>query len=455
MHEQNDDRNLAAVFVRPYPPFALALGMSFLTWLSGSLVLDSLRQSPRDILLAVLFLLVFLPALATALYGWVSILWIRNLGLRLDRNGVRHVHASPLGPRTRSLKWRQVESIESGEKGVLRFNTRKDPLEVSTAGLLENPEWIRERAQQWRQASLGDPGAAPVSAPESAAELKLGSITCAACGSSIALRPGADKDLTCQVCGAAVRHRPQVRASLDRVTRLIRDLPAAHRQFHQDLLKVFGTHRRKQGRTLITVAWSTAGLWTLFAAVEWLSSTLRPDSPGVNRPFLIASLGLAVLALASGILMAAFGKRITALISPTYHALAAPTVDGPARCRFCGADLPGTDMIRRCEYCGSDSIVMGKRLAGAERTLQETLGMARRFSSQSSEAGLRLLSNAYSKLQSFANFQIFWLHIPILVALDGHPAMLYRVTGLITAMLAGNILANLLGIRWLKRSLPA
>ena len=60
---ETHESTLTPVFVRVYPPFALAMGMSFLTWLMGSLAFDSMLGKYRDVVLGVLFGLIFLGAL--------------------------------------------------------------------------------------------------------------------------------------------------------------------------------------------------------------------------------------------------------------------------------------------------------------------------------------------------------------------------------------------------------
>ena len=72
----------AAVHVREYPPFALAMGMSFLSWLTGSIALDGFRGPEKDILIGVLFAALFLAALLTALVAWTGLL-VRVTGLFL------------------------------------------------------------------------------------------------------------------------------------------------------------------------------------------------------------------------------------------------------------------------------------------------------------------------------------------------------------------------------------
>jgi hypothetical protein len=132
-------------------------------------------------------------------------------------------------------------------------------------------------------------------------------------------------------------------------------------------------------------------------------------------------------------------------------ALAPVEPGGAARCRFCGADLPKQGILRRCSYCLTDSVTIGEQLAEAERMTMKAIREARTSVSQGTEIAGRLLDSTAAKMQIFVYTQFFWLHIPVLVALDGSAGMLIRLTGIFLAMLIGNAASTVLGIRWLSR----
>jgi hypothetical protein len=133
------------------------------------------------------------------------------------------------------------------------------------------------------------------------------------------------------------------------------------------------------------------------------------------------------------------------------QALAPVEPGGTARCRLCGADLPEKGILRRCEYCRTDSVVIGDHLAEAERMTKKAIQQAQTAVSQGTETAGRLLDSVTFKMQIFAYGQLLWLHIPILVALDGSAGMLIRLTGIFLAMLLGNLASAVLGMRWLSK----
>jgi Zn finger protein HypA/HybF involved in hydrogenase expression len=449
MSEIRESR-LKPIFVREYPPFALAMGMSFLTWLMGSLAFDSLFGKVRDILPGILFGLIFLGALLTALYSWATLLTLRRIGLYLDESGITYVQPGLLGTRTRSLAWEAVSDIKL-EKEILVVETAGEPLRVQTAGLLENPEWILERAKTWVDAVKDKKKQDQTTHRLTHLQAQLEGVVCQSCGGNVDIQLGSAELAKCGSCGNTQGLSDKVKEALKRLSAIIADLPAAHRQFQDKTLRRFVEEGKKHRRTLLGVGWGTAGLWLVFALVSIISDLAEKESKGINYVFPGVTIGLAVLSIVTAYLLAAFIRRVTGTFSLPMQALAPVSAGGKARCRLCGAELPEKGIMRRCEYCQTDSVVIGEQLTEAERMTKKAIQQAQTAVRQSTETAGRLLDSVTFKMQVFSYTQIIWLHTPILVALDGSTGMLIRLTGICLAMLVGNVASAVLGMRWLSK----
>ena len=448
---ETHESTMTPVFVRVYPPFALAMGMSFLTWLMGSLAFDSLWGKYPDVVLGIFFGLIFLGALITALYSWTAILRLRRIGLLLNEAGITHIQPGLLGVRTRYLAWDAVSDIKLEKKGALVFETAGEPLRVFTSGLLENPEWIWERAKTWANAVKNKNKEDQTIHPLTHLQAQLEGVVCQSCGGSIDLQLGSPEQTVCSFCGDTQSLPGKIKEALKRLSVVIAELPAAHRQFQDKTLRRFVEEGRKHRCTLLGVGWGTAALWLVFALVDFISDITRKQSKGIDLVSLGVFIGLAVLSIVTAVLLSVFIRWITGRFSFPMQALAPKEPGGAARCRLCGANLPEKGIIRRCSYCQTDSVVIGYQLAEIEQNAKKALQQAQTAVRQSTETAARLLDSVAFKMQIFAYTQLLWLHIPILVALDGITGMLIRLTGIFLAMLVGNAASALLGMQWLSR----
>lgn len=444
------DSTLKPIFVREYPPFALAMGMSFLTWLMGSMTYDNLFGKDRDVMLGILFGLIFLGALITALYSWATLLTLRRIGLYLNESGITYVQPGLLGTRTQSLAWDAILDIKL-EKEILVVESASEPLRVQTAGLLENPEWILDRAKTWADVVKNKKDQDQTTYRLTHLQTQLEGVVCQSCGGNVDIQLGSTELAKCGSCGNTQGLSDKVKEALKRLFTIIADLPAAHRQFQDKTLRRFVEEGRKHRRTLLGMGWGTAGLWLLFALVSFISDLAEKGSQGINFVFQGVTIGLAVLSIVTAYLLAAFIRRITGKFSFPMQALAPVSAGGATRCRLCGADLPGKGILRRCDYCQTDSVVVGEQLAEAERMTKKAIQQAQTAVRQSTETAARLLDSVTFKMQVFSYTQIIWLHTPILVALDGSTAILIRLTGICLAMLVGNVVSAVLGMQWLSK----
>jgi hypothetical protein len=451
MNQSQHNAVLKPVFVREYPPFALAMGMSFLSWLTGSIAYDSLFGKNREVSMVILFGLVFLAVAAIALYSWNSILCIRRIGLIMDENGVSYVKARLLGYRTFSLPWQSVSKINI-ENSVLSFfsNPETETVKVDTSSLLENPEWIKERGIAWLEAVTGRENNGGAGKKLADLQTRFEGAVCQTCGGGVEIGAAGAENAVCRFCGDNKGLSDKVRESLNLLSSIIRDLPEAHRQFQEKTLRRFMEDGGKHRRTLFWVGWGTACVWILFGAVNLVSDLAREEVKRIDYRFLGVMAGLAVLSVISSYVLAYFIRKVSGKFSLPMLALAPVEAGGSARCRLCGAELPAEGVVRRCQYCNTDSVVSGNRLAEARRKAEEAVAQAQSAVNQSTETAGRLLDNAAVKMQYFAFGQFFWLHIPILVSLDGSTGMLYKLSGIFIAMLLGNLASAVLGLKWLN-----
>jgi hypothetical protein len=440
--------------VREYPPFAMAMGMTFLAWLTGSITYDCLFGKFPDIFLSIIFGLVFLGAFITALYSWNNVLALHRIGLYMDETGVTHIWAGVLGVHVHSRAWEEVSDIQL-EKDRLTFvcTGEKEPMLVLISGMLENPGWILERAKAWTEAVKNKDREDKTARELSQLQAEFAGLVCQSCGGGVDIRLGGGEEAKCGFCGETQGLSPKIKEAVKRLAAVIKELPTAHRQFQERTLRRFIENGRKYRRTMLGVGWGTASIWLIAVLAGIIVYLTKEKSTNFDYLFLGLMFGLAVLSVATAYLIDYFIRKVSGTFSLPMRALAPAAPGGEARCRLCGAELPGKEILRRCEYCGTDSAATGDRLAEAERMTQQAIEQARHELSQSTESAGRLLDSAANKMLFFNYTQLFWLHIPIIVALDGSLGMLFRLTGIFLAMLLGNLASTILGIKSLKKNI--
>jgi hypothetical protein len=442
------------IHIREYPPFALAMGTTFLAWLTGSIAYDSFWGKAPDTMIGILFALFFLVLVLTALSSWTSLITIGRIGLYMNESGVTHIRSGwwLFNTASRSLSWQEVEAVELEKDNLLIKGKEKEKsLQVSTAGLLENPDWMEERGRAWlKTVNKIDSGDEVLESLEQV-ETEVAGIVCKACGGSIDVRLGESDATVCRFCGETQGLSAKVKDAIQRLSKLISDLPEAHRQFQEKTLRRFVAEGGKYRCTILGVGWGTAAVWIVFGSVNLISDLAREEVKSPDYVFPAVMLGLALLSVFTAYALATFIRRAAVRFSLPMQALAPVEAGGAARCRLCGAGLPAEGVLRRCEYCSTDSVVVGEQLAAAERAAGEAVQQAQKVVLGSTETAGRLLDSAAFKMQLFVYTQFLWLHVPVVVALDGSTGMLYRLTGTFLAMLAGNFASTFLGMRWLAK----
>ncbi|MBP7868033.1 MAG: hypothetical protein KA419_19050 [Acidobacteria bacterium] len=436
--------------VRPYPPLGGLVGAAFLTWLFGALTLGCFTGPARNAVLGVVFAL---PALLFFFLAWtylMDILLMGRTGIFLSASGIRFVDSGFFGPSVRELTWRDVEKVNL-EGSTLRFFTRResDALTIRMEGYLEEPSWVADRAAALLKRA-SDPGARLPEEQIGDLQSELDSATCTHCGGSIDV-PLDNSPVRCGYCGTTQGLPLRVGQALARISEVLVRLPAVHRQIQGNLSMKWVSQGARRSRTLVLVGWGTAVVWLVFAGVSVASESARLGRFSIDKPFLVLTVAMSLFSILTGHLLAMFTRRVSREWTIPNLAVEPAVPGGAVRCRSCGAPLTAAGLVRRCDYCGTDSLVTGTRLASAERSARRLLVEARRQATQATQGAVRLLGRVANALEGFAWAQFFWLHLPIIVALEGYPGMLLRLTTVCAAAAAGTVTAGFIGMAWLRR----
>lgn len=418
-----------------YPPLAVAAGGPFFVWLFGSLTWDELGES-GDLLMGLLFGLLFL-ALATFTIGaWIDIFLAKRIGLVLDDQGVREITAGFVRLHIRARPWSEIRSVTQ-EKGALLFNGEREPLRVSTSGLLETPQWIIDRAGRFLEPAGDDEWLEKL-------DLELEPLSCTSCGGSVEAPLGPATDVTCTDCGSTNTLPEAMRRAVAQVREIVRDIPEVHRRLERKALLRLLSRGLSFRQGMVRWSWVTGGGFFLVALVGLIS-----DPSDARFPIVMLGIGGSALLFGYGVALA---TRTLAAGYATASSAAPPLqVGGPVRCRLCGGSLPGRDLVRRCEYCDSDSLVTGAILGQAVRSARQGLLQARRLTEQSTDASSAVMDRVAFNLEMLALLQLVWLQVPIVIALDGMHGML-RLTATCLAIALANLGAGFLALGWLRRS---
>jgi len=421
-----------------YPPLALAAGGPFFAWLFGSLTWDSFSREPRDLVLGIVFGLLFLVIALFTLVAWTDTIHSRRTGLILDANGVRRVDAGWFGLVERERQWTGIRSV-SMEKGAVVFDGPDGALRVPTAGLLEGPEWIVDRAVRFLEKG-SDQAIAEL-------EAELRPLSCVACGGRIEVPLASAETVACRDCGVANSLPEELRAAIRRLREVVRSIPEAHRHLGRRTLVRLLSRGLSFRQGMIVSSWITAGAFALIAAGGLVSD---PEDTG----FALWLAAIAATALLLGYGVASATRALAIAYASPNMAVQPLSAGGNACCRLCGGELPGLDVVRRCAYCDTDSVVTGASLAAAETTALDAVREARRLADQSTEAASAVMERVAFALEWLAILQVLWLQVPIAVALDGSYGLL-RLTAVCAAITIANLVAGAVSLRWLRRSTTA
>jgi hypothetical protein len=350
------------------------------------------------------------------------------------------------------MAWSSVDRITL-EKQDLILHQGAETSRISLGSLLEDPAWILDRARAWLPVPAGGKDRREPLADMADLQAALQDVSCTSCGGRVPVELGAE-EVVCGFCGGRNVLPEKVRDALRRLAVVIRQLPEAHRQLHEKSLRNFLADDARVRRRMVWAGAITAAVMLLFAVIDVISDSVSQGTFTIDPRFVPGMTGLALLSLATGLVLSWITRRVALSYTLPMRAFPPPDPGGAARCRLCGAELPAEGVIRRCEYCGTDSVVTGARLEKAEQTARRALQQARAQVERSTEGAARVLDRVASNLAAFANLQFFWLHIPIMVALDGYFGPL-RVTVICVAVILASLVAGIVGLRWMNREQKA
>ena len=441
--------NLNSTHIRFYPPIPMAMGTSFLSWLFFSVTWDSFFGKVQDILIAVIFLILFIITFLFCMISWGEVLRMRKRGLYFKERSLIYIDTNFFKLKTQQYEWIDIKEVKF-EKDKLLFSTNEKTFLIPVDTLLENPDWIVEQIRirierENKEHETIDP---EISFNE--LEIEMNNINCSKCGGSVNIDLTYEKNIKCPFCGDKEGISAKTDMILKKVKTLIAGLPQAHRQVHEKVLRRFIADRKKYKKKLLQAGWGTGIFWMIIVVVS-LISDLADKEQGINFLFTGVVSGIAVFSILSSIILSYFINKVAGTFSLPFNALPSASSEGNARCRHCGATLKDKGIIIRCAYCSSDNIVSGKILKKAEIKAKTAMKNAFESLNSGTEAGARHLDRIINNMQALVFTQVFWLHIPVMVAIDGSTGMLIRVTGTCLLILLGTIISGLLGFHWLKK----
>jgi len=440
---------LKPVFVPVNPPFIQAMAMTFIAWFSGRLTADAVFGTDPTLFMFLLCGVIFGVTGALAIFAWSSIFLIGEEGLRMDEEGVFDVQAGLTKSVIRSLSWESITGIKMEEE-FLVFSGTTHKLRVSTPQLLENPDWILERANVWWRAvkakSTSDATLQPLE--------EIGTVfegeTCKSCGNimDVPLSENDESEVCCS-CGEKQGLSGQLKESLKRFVALVSQLPVTHRQFPEKVMRSLIEGNATQRRLILGAGWLTAIAWLIYAGVGLSRVLSKPGKPEIDYVNLGVVFGFILLSIITAHVVANFISKACRAISLPFKASA--KTNGTLVCHLCGTPLTVEGVVRRCDCCVSDNVVMGKELVEGEPTVKKSLQQLRVAIGRNTETAGRVLDGAALKLQLLIATQLFWLHIPILVTVNGGNGIYIRLSSVVFAIVMGVIASCILSMKWHSR----
>ncbi|MEN8152921.1 MAG: hypothetical protein ABFR75_02780 [Acidobacteriota bacterium] len=421
------------------PPYNFFLGSLYLCWLTGSIAYDSIFGKSKDLLMIFIFGSLFLIFFYLILSNLNKIIFRNKIGIKIFSGKLIYTAPKIFGIAEITIELSERSEVFLNNE-ILTIKDGKTEYHISTSSLLDDPEWILKAVK------YNIPG----SEEQKIIKNKLNEldelkgkfvpVSCRSCGGNIEIKFHGNGEIVCEFCGGKNTLPEKIVDSLKKLSLIIRDLPENLRRFKEKSFGKFINNSLKYRKRIVISGWITFSFWIVMATVEILESVLREKM--MNKPFVIVSIILALFSIISAILLSKILKGRIIKFSSGYGSGIAELKGGKpeAACRMCGSELKGDDLIRRCEYCGTDSMVTGDIITKKTTKAKEALEFAKFRSMRSFESGIKSITNAAWKLIMIVTTQFFWLHIPILVFLDGHPGMLFRLTPLFLLFIPGTII---------------
>lgn len=421
------------------PPFNLFAGSLYFCWLFGSISYDLITAESIDITLLILFGILFLLSLHLMIRSLRSLVLFNGTGLKITGKEIIYSEPGWLSVSTIQINRSDISEIEVSNESVL-IRHKKDDLILRLNNFLLGPESIIHALRIGR-------GELPDREKASIGPVKFEGIKCSSCGAGFRIDLSESEKLTCDYCNNSDSIPDRMIESLKQLKEILLTIPENLRQLGKKSEGKLIVTGGKSIKGMRTAAYITLGVWVLFSSVEFISSILR-EGTQINYKFIVITISLGVFTFISTILLSAVLKRIIRRLSFRYSA--DPIPGGKASCRLCGTELTGTGLLRRCSFCGTDNIIDQDVLIEEREEAVISFETIRDRVLRTVSDTERIISISSDQLLLLTATQFFWLHIPVLVLLDGSAGMIMRLTPLFVLFTIGAFLLLIKGIREIK-----
>lgn len=414
-------------------------GSLYFCWLFGSISYDILMEESKDIILLILFGILFLLSLHLMIRSLRSIVFFNRTGLSVT--GEEIIYSEPGWFSVSTVKIRRPDISETGvsdESVVVRHS--KGDLILRLNNFLLGPESIIHALRT-------DKGELPLREKKSIEPVGFEGVKCSSCGAGFRIDLSEFKKLKCDYCNNSDSVPERMKESLKHLKDILLTIPENLRQLGKKSEGKLILTGGKSIKGMRTAAYITLGVWILFSAVEFISSILR-EGTEVNYKFIGITISLGIFTLLSALLLSAVLKKIIRRLSFRYQA--DPIPGGNASCRLCGAELTGRELLRRCLFCGTDNIVDQEVLKEEREEAVISFGVIKDRILRTVSDTERIISISSDQLVLLTATQFLWLHIPFLVLLDGSSGMIRRLTPLFVLFTIGAFLLLIKGIKEIK-----
>ncbi len=422
------------------PPYNLFSASIFFLWLFSSISLDLFKESDRDSALLIVFLILTIISIHIFVRSLRSLIFFSRTGLEITEKKV--IYKEPGYFRvliTKILKDNITEVKES--EGSILIRHKAGDLILRSKNFLLGQESILYALHV-----CVDQGDFPGNVVKN--ELTdFAGIKCSSCGAGLRVDINNNKEIICDYCNDKNSVTENISDSLKLLRISLGSIPENIRQISKKGKGKLVVTGLTATRGMRTAAYITLSVWLLFASVEIISSLLRKNVE-INYRFIGFAIALGIFTLLSAIILSAILKRIIRKLNFQYHA--DPMPEGKASCRLCGGELPGSGLIRRCTWCDTDNVAEKSLLKKYNKDSGISIKKLKERIFRTVSDTERLITMTTDQLILITATQFFWLHIPVLVFLDGSQGMVMKITPLFVFFTIGAFILLIKGSGELK-----
>jgi len=421
------------------PPYNLFAASVFFCWLFGSISLDLFREPERDMTQLALFCIFTLISLHLLVRSLRSLVFFSRTGLKVTDTEI--IYSEPGFFRVVETKIPKEEILEiNRSEGSILVRHSEGNLILRSKNFLLGEESILHALRK---------DASPLSPGETESLLmKFTGVKCSSCGAGLRIDMNAEEELSCDYCNDKNSVPRETASAIGQLKEIVQSIPEIVRQLSEKGNGKIILTGNKSAKGMRIAAIVTLGVWLLFGAVEFISSSLRENTE-ISYRFIGIAVALGVFTLISALFLSFLLKKIMGRLSADYRAV--PLPEGKASCRLCGGVLPESGVIRRCSWCATDNIADPDAVEEYKKETGISLEKLRnRFFRRVSDTE-KLVTITSDQLILITATQFLWLHIPVLVLLDGSPGMATKITPLFVLFTIGAFIFFLKGFRELKK----